>query len=113
MIPGVNPRQMQKMMQKMGMQQVELKVSKIVITLSDKELVFENPQVSKVNMMGQETYQITGKPVEQMLDSTPDISEEDVNTVVEQTGKTVEEARLAIEKAKGDLAEAIMELSEE
>ena len=109
----MNPRQMQKMMQKMGMQQVELNASKIVITLSDKELVFENPQLMKINMMGQETYQITGSPVEVEVDSTPEISEDDIKTVMEQTGKSEEEAREAIEKAKGDLAEAIMELSGE
>ena len=111
MFPGVNPRQMQKMMQKMGMQQVELKASKIVITLEDRELVFDNPQLSKINMMGQETYQITGSPVEQALDSTPDISEEDVETVFLQTGVTPETARSAIETAKGDLAEAILTLT--
>ncbi|MAG60672.1 nascent polypeptide-associated complex protein [archaeon] len=113
MFPGVNPRQMQKMMQKMGMQQVDLKALKIVITLTDKELVFENPGLSKINMMGQETYQITGSPIEQTLDSMPEISSEDVQTVVDQTGKTEDEARAAIIEAKGDLAEAIMNLSSE
>ena len=111
MFPGVNPRQMQKMMQKMGMQQVDLNALKIEITLADKKLVFENPQLSKVNMMGQETYQIVGSPVEEAIDSTPEISEEDVQTVVAQTGKSAEEARAAITEAKGDLAEAIMKLS--
>lgn len=111
MFPGVNPRQMQKMMQKMGMQQVELNALKVEITLADKKLVFENPQLSKINMMGQETYQLVGTPVEEAVDSTPDISEEDVQTVVSQTGKSAEEARAAIEEAKGDLAQAIMMLS--
>ncbi len=113
MFPGVNPRQMQKMMQKMGMQQVELKALKIVVTLADKELVFENPQLSKINMMGQETYQITGSPEVRAFDTTPDISDEDVQTVISQTGKSSSEARAAIENAKGDLAEAIMTLSGE
>jgi nascent polypeptide-associated complex subunit alpha len=111
MFPGVNPRQMQKMMQKMGMQQVELNASRIVITLDDKELIFDKPQLSKINMMGQEAYQITGKPMEQSLDSTPDISEDDVETVVLQTGVTPKAAREAIETAKGDLAQAILTLS--
>ena len=111
MFPGVNPRQMQKMMQKMGMQQVDLNALRVEITLADKKLVFENPQLSKINMMGQETYQLIGTPVEEAVDSTPDISEEDIQTVVSQTGKSADEARAAIEEAKGDLAEAIMKLS--
>lgn len=111
MFPGVNPRQMQKMMQKMGMQQVDLNALRVEITLADKKLVFENPQLSKINMMGQETYQLIGSPIEETIDSTPDISEEDVKTVAAQTGKSEDEARVAITEAKGDLAEAIMKLS--
>ena len=111
MIPGMNPRQMQKMMQKMGIKQHDLNAVKVVITLADKELVFENPQVSKVNMMGQETYQIVGSPKEQTKDTTPDISEADVAIVASQTGVSIDEARRAIETTKGDLAEAIMTLS--
>ncbi len=111
MIPGMNPRQMQKMMQKMGIKQHDLNASKVVITLDDKELIFENPQVSKVNMMGQETYQVVGTPIEQERDSTPEISDEDIEIVVNQTGVTIDEARKAIETTKGDLAEAIITLS--
>ncbi len=115
MIPGMNPRQMNQMMKKMGIKQQELPAVEVIIRLEDKEIVIPQPQVSKVNMMGQETYQITGEEFERPLeeaDATPDISDEDVATVVEQTGKSEEEAREAIVEASGDLAEAIMKLSE-
>lgn len=112
MFPGVNPRQMQQMMKKMGMSQSELNASEVIIKLEDRQLVFTNPQVSKVDMMGQETYQLVGEAEEQPLeDGGVDISEDDVQTVMEQTGKSYNEAFDAIEAADGDLAEAIMALS--
>ena len=107
----MNPRKMQAMMKQMGIKQIEIPATEVIIKTEDNDLIITNPQVSKVNMMGQETYQITGTPTEQALDSTPDISEDDVETVVLQTGVTPETARSAIETAKGDLAEAILTLS--
>jgi nascent polypeptide-associated complex subunit alpha len=110
MIPGMNPRQMRQAMQRMGIQQQEIDAVEVVIKTKDKEIVFSNPQVSKVNMMGQNTYQIIGDTYERSIDSTPDINEDDVNTVMEQTGVSEQDARDAIESADGDLAQAIMDL---
>ncbi len=101
---------MQQMMKKMGIQQVDIPAVKVIIQTEDKEYVFDHPSVAKVNMMGQETYQIVGSPEERTLSSTPEISEEDVKTVMEQTGASKSEAQKAIEEAKGDLAEAILKL---
>jgi nascent polypeptide-associated complex subunit alpha len=105
MIPGMNPRQMQKAMQKMGMRQEAIEAEEVIIKQGDKNLIIRNPQIMKVNMMGQESLQITGDIEEQSL-----ISEDDVNTVAEQTGKSKDEAREALEAAGGDLAEAIIKL---
>ena len=62
-------------------------------------------------MMGQDTLQITGQIHERALSTTPDINEDDVRTVMDQTGVSEEAARKAIEDHDGDLAEAIMSLS--
>ncbi|HDM36317.1 MAG TPA: nascent polypeptide-associated complex protein, partial [Candidatus Syntrophoarchaeum butanivorans] len=43
----------------------------------------------------------------------PDISEEDLQIVMEKTGAGREEAREALESANGDLVEAIMKLGGE
>lgn len=112
MIPGVNPRQMRQMMKRMGVQQQEIPATQVIIRTQDAEFVFENPQVSKVNMMGQQTYQVVGEPIQRALDTTPDISEEDIKTVMEQANVSQEEAEKAIEKADGDLAQAILDLQE-
>ncbi len=113
MFPGMNPRKMQQMMKQMGIQQVEVPATEVIIKSEDKDLIITNPQVSKVNMMGQETYQVVGEVHEQERSTTPDISEEDIQTVVEQTGCSKEEAKETLEKNQGDLAETIMELKKE
>ena len=118
---GFNPRQlkqMEKTMKKMGMKMEELEdVEEVVITLKDKEIVIKNPEVSIMNAMGQETYQIVGKAEERIKGSgseentSESISDEDIELVASQTGKTKEEAEEALIKTGGDLAEAIMRLS--
>jgi len=110
MIPGMNPRQMKQVMKQMGIQQVDVAASRVTIETPDKMIVIDNPQVAKVNMMGQETWQVIGSAREEALDTTPEISDEDVETVVAQTGASVEDARKAIEDASGDLADAILKL---
>jgi nascent polypeptide-associated complex subunit alpha len=109
MIPGMNPKAMKQAMKKMGMTQVDIDAYEVVIRTQDKELVFKNPQVAKVTMMGQDTYQIVGEPKE----VAPRPSKEDVQTVVDQTGRSETEAMEALEKAEGDLAQAIMDLQEQ
>lgn len=110
MFPGMNSKQMKSAMQKMGMQQDDLDAVRVIIELSDKKLVFDAPEVSKVNMMGQASYQVAGIPREESLDAAPEINDEDIETVAEQAGVSNDVAKKAIEDAKGDLAEAIMNL---
>ncbi|MEK6964475.1 MAG: nascent polypeptide-associated complex protein [Nanoarchaeota archaeon] len=110
MFPGVNPRQMKQMMKQMGIQQQEIEAIEVIIRCADKEIVITNPQVSKVNMMGQKTWQVVGEEQERSLNTKPDINEEDVKTVMEQSGCTEEKAKVAIEEANGDLATAILHL---
>ena len=79
MIPGMNPRQMKQAMKRMGIQQEDLEVDEIIMKIGDKELVFKEPQVAKVNMMGQDTYQVVGEPVEREIKE--EISEEDIKNL--------------------------------
>ena len=106
----MNPRKMQGMMKKMGISQVEVPATEVIIRTADKDLIIRNPQVSKVKMMGQETFQIVGEVEEHARETTPEINEDDVKTVMEQAKVEEEAARKALEDAKGDLAAAIMKL---
>jgi nascent polypeptide-associated complex subunit alpha len=113
MIPGMNPRMMKQAMKKMGIQQVEIDdAEQVIIKCATREIIIDSPQVSRVNAMGQDTFQVVGEYSEHELDSTPEINEDDVKTVMDQTGVSEEKAKEAIDAAEGDLAKAIMDLSE-
>ena len=116
MIPGMNKKQMKQMerqMKKMGMKMEELEgVREVIIRFDEKELVIDNPNVSLMNVMGQETYQIEGKAREVELEYEVEIPDEDIEMVANSAGVSEEEARAALEECKGDLAEAIMKLNQ-
>src|SRR3989338_532328 len=102
MIPGMNPRAMRQAMKRLGIQQQDIEATEVIIKTKGKNLIIRNPQVAKVNMMGQETFQIVGEIEEQSPEA--EISKEDIQTVAEQTGKTEEESEQAIKDHNGDLA---------
>ncbi|MCJ2513345.1 MAG: nascent polypeptide-associated complex protein [Candidatus Thermoplasmatota archaeon] len=111
MMPGrINPRQMNQMMKRLGINVKEIEnVEKVIIQTGDKEYVFENAEVTIMDAQGQKTYQITGNP--KIIDRKEEIKEEDIKLVIEQTGKSEEEAIKALEETNGDIAEAIMKLT--
>ncbi len=112
MIPGINPRDMAKAMKKMGMKQVDIEAQEVIIRCADKDIIITDPQVAKVDMMGQESWQISGNAHEQEKSTEAEIKDEDIETVVAQTKATKEEALEAIKEAKGDLAQAILNLTQ-
>ena len=113
MIPGMNSRKAAQMMKKMGISQQEVDATEVIIKTPEKEMVIANPQVSKVNMMGQETFQVVGEVEERAVSTEPEVNEEDVKTVMEQTGVSEEEARKAIGRNDFDLAKAIIDLKKQ
>ena len=113
MFPGVDPRMMKKAMKRLGMSQEEIDAQQVIIKTPGKNIIINNPSVMKVHMQGEDSFQITGEISEESADTKPTISEDDVQTVMEQTGASEVEAKNAIEEANGDLAEAIMKLKKE
>jgi nascent polypeptide-associated complex subunit alpha len=130
---GMNPRKMQQMMEQMGIDVDELDATEVVISLADgSELVFSDPDVTKMDARGQETYQVLGDPSEregaagavESSDDDDDVDEDDaaddggdegipqgdVDIVVQRAGVPEDEARDALEAADGDLAAAIEHL---
>nr|WP_290624678.1 nascent polypeptide-associated complex protein [Archaeoglobus sp. UBA230] len=106
----MNPKQMKKMMKQMGIEMEELDAEEVIIRTSDEELVFRNPNVSKISARGVETFQVIGEY--EVIKRAPQISEEDVKLIMEQANVDEETARRALEEANGDLAEALMKLQE-
>lgn len=108
---NMNPKQMEQMMRKMGINQKELTAKKVIIELDDKKLIFINPQVSKVNLMGHDTYQVVGEAVEEQFASA--ITDEDIKAVMEQANVDNDSARKALENNDGDIAKAILSFQSE
>ncbi len=109
----MNPRDAKRMMQRMGMNMEGVEdVEEVIIRTPIKEIVIEAPEVAIVQMQGQKIFQVAGgKVTERALErkaAGPAVSEEDVNLVAAQTGKSVEEARNALIECEGDLAKAIL-----
>ena len=111
----MNPKKMQAMMKQLGIKQEEIDAERVIIEKGDGRIVIEEPSVLKVNMQGQETFQISGSVFEETADEEAEAedNEKDVEMIMEKTGKTDrDEVALALEKNDGDIAATIMELSE-
>jgi len=104
---GLDPKKMQQVMRQLGMKQEEIPAERVIIECSDKNIIIENPQVAKVTMQGQDTWQISGEASE----IEKGISEQDITQVMEKAQVSREKAETALKNSKGDLAEAILSLS--
>ena len=114
MMPGMpgrmNPRQMNQMMKRLGINVTTIdNVEKIIIETDTKQYIFDEAEVTIMEAQGQKTFQIAGNPViKKKEDQT---NQEDIKLIMEQTGATEEQAKKALEETKGDLAEAILKLT--
>lgn len=109
MMPGgMDPKKMQALMKQMGIKSEEIEATKVVIETGESSIVIENPQVTQITMQGQKSFQIAGEVrVEQKA------SGEDIKLIMEKTGCSEAAAKEALEKAGGDIAQAILSLSEQ
>ena len=107
----MNPRQLQQMMKRFGINVKTIEnVEKIIITTDTKEYIFDEAEVTIMDAQGQKTYQITGNPT--IHSREEDKNNEDIQLIIDQTGKTAEEARKALKETNGDIAEAILKLTD-
>lgn len=116
MIPGFNQKKMQAVMKQLGMKSEEIDAERVIIEKSDNsKIIIENPSITKINMQGKENFQISGdvKEEEETEDAENDGDlEQDIQTIMEKTGKDKESVALCLEKNQGDIAKTIIELSE-
>jgi nascent polypeptide-associated complex subunit alpha len=106
----VNPRQAKRMMQRMGLSMDNMPdVEQVVIKTRSKEIVIEEPDVAVLEVQGQRVFQVAGGNIsEKAIEQKLNVAEEDVRLVADQTGKSIDEARRALEECDGDLAKAIL-----
>ncbi len=103
MFPNMDPKKLEKMAKQMGMEMENIDANRVVIESGEKEIIIKNPQVSKIKMQGQETFQISGE-----IEEKGKISDEDVEIVSQKANVSKEEARNLLEKT-GDIVSAIKE----
>lgn len=105
---GTNPRQLARMMKQMGIDTRDIPARRVIVECEGYNLVIENPAVTEINMKGQRSYQISGEVKEEQI-----IKDEDIRLVMEQANVTREDAIEALKLKKGDIADAILSLTEE
>ena len=106
MFGAMGAKQMEKMMKQMGIKSESVEADEVIIRQADKEIVISNPQITKINMKGADSFQIAGEVSERPKEK---FSDEDIKMIVDSTGKTEDEAKQALNET-GDIAEAIMKL---
>lgn len=109
MFPNLDPKKMQALMRQMGINQEEIDAVRVIIEKEDGKIIIENPNVVKIDMKGQENFQISGDIKEISSEDEEDSFEEDVKILMEKCNCSKEEAIEALEKSEGDLTEAMME----
>ena len=115
MFPGMNPKKMQSMMSKMGIAQNQIDANRVIIETDKGNTIIENPSVVKIDMQGNVSFQISGDIKEEATEESKSEDpieklKQDIQTVVEKTGCSEEEAAIELEKT-GDFAEAIINLT--
>ncbi|MFX0169156.1 MAG: nascent polypeptide-associated complex protein [Candidatus Hodarchaeota archaeon] len=116
-------RAMERQMRRMGVDVKQLDdVTEVIIRFPDRELVLLEPQVVTMQSQEENVYQIIGQQEERSLTvsteaATPAVtvqtfSEEDVQLVASQANVSEDEAREALRNAEGNLAKAIIALTE-
>lgn len=128
MFPGLNPRNMQSMMKKMGIKTEEINAIEVVIKTSDREIIIKDPEVVKTIVQNNILFQISGRieertaiseekkqgALETRVESNEEvvtINEDDIKMVMSQTGRSAEESKKALVESNGNIAEAIIKLT--
>jgi nascent polypeptide-associated complex subunit alpha len=110
MFGNINPKQIEGMMKKMGIAQTSLDAKRVIIELQDENIIIDEPSVIKINMSGNESFQISGGAIK--TETKEGFSDQDIALVVEKTSVSKEKAIEALKKNKGDIASSILDLTE-
>jgi len=90
-----------------------LEVDEVILKTKDKEIIIQDPEVAVLEVQGQKIFQITGGEIsEKERKRKVSIPEEDIQLVAQQTGVSLDRAKAALEQTSGDLAQAILLLSQ-
>ncbi|MEM1585860.1 MAG: nascent polypeptide-associated complex protein [Candidatus Bathyarchaeia archaeon] len=109
----LSPRETRRLLQRMGLSMTAIEANEVIIKAKDREIIIEDPEVAVLEVQGQKVFQITGgKITEKSFMKKVQIPEEDVVLVAQQANVSLDEARAALEQTGGDLAQAILLLTQ-
>ena len=113
MLPNLDPKKMSAIMKQMGIAQEQIDANRVIIEKDDGKIIINNPNIVKIKMQGQESFQITGEISEETEEESSEEEklEADLQSIVEQTGVSKEIAAIELEKNNGDMVETIIVLN--
>jgi len=111
MMRGGN-REMRRMLDKMGLEMKEMgEIEEVVIRTETKELYLIKTQVVEMKGKDSTIFQVVATDIEERQKEVPSFREEDVVLVMQQASVSKDRAIQALTDSKGDLAQAIINLT--
>ena len=105
-------REMRRMLDKMGLDMKTMdNVEEVIIKTETKELYLIKPQVIEMKGKDSTIFQVIASDIEEKQREVPAFKEEDVILVMQQANVSKEKAIAALTDTKGDLAQAILNLT--
>src|SRR5207249_7719931 len=99
----INPREANRMMQRMGMQLKQIDdVTRVVIESATKKIIIDEPEVAIVTVQGQTVYQVGGGRTREEGPAR-ESSNEEANFVAAKAEAPAEKATKALDKSGGNL----------
>src|ERR687898_3248081 len=105
-------REMRRMLDKMGLNMQEMdNIEEVVIKTDTKEIYLIKPQVIEMKGKDSTIFQVIATDIEEKEREVPSLNEEDIMLVMQQANVAREKATRALIDAKGDMAQAILNLT--
>ena len=105
-------RDMRRMLDRMGLDMKDLgSVEEVIIRIDMKEIFLKKPQVVEMKGKDSTIYQVIATDIEETSRDVPSFKEEDIVLVMQQANVSKEKAIVALTDTKGDIAQAILNLT--
>jgi nascent polypeptide-associated complex subunit alpha len=100
------------MMDKMGLDMEEIpNVQEVIIKTDKKEIIIPKPSVTEMKSKENSIFQVIAESFEEKELEVPIFSEDDIMLVCQQANCDEEKAKNALAETKGDIAQAILMLT--
>ena len=105
-------RDMRRMLDRMGLDMKDLSsVEEVIIRTDSREIFLKKPQVVEMKGKDSTIFQIVATEIEESNRDVPSFKDEDVILVMQQSNVSKEKAISALTDTKGDIAQAILNLT--